>query len=131
MCNDFRLRAPIYCRNLRFSSTASRTRRARVPLRFRSLGTEWRSSAARAVRDPQGDARLGACRRRNIQLQQVIGSHLDVATFVIAAIAVSDRPAELEPAKAIASIPMARIEPRIAFVLSHLLNSRCSFGDIF
>jgi hypothetical protein len=63
-------------------------------------------------------------------LQQVIATHFDVATSVLAAIAASDRPAELEPAKAIASIPMARIEPRIAFVSSHLLNSRCSFGDI-
>ena len=36
-----------------------------------------------------------------------------VATFALSAIAVSDRPKELEPAKAIASIPIARIEPRI------------------
>ena len=61
----------------------------------------------------------------------VVATHLDVATFVIAAIAMSVCPAELEPAKAIAIIPMASIEPRIAFVSSYLLNSRCSFGDIF
>ena len=82
------------------------------------------------VRDPQGDARLRATRRRTIRFK-VIGIHLDATTFVLAAIATSDRPAEFEPAKAIAIIPMARIEPRIAFVLSHLSNSRCSFGDIF
>jgi len=64
-------------------------------------------------------------------LQKVIGTYLDATTFVLAPIATSDRPAEFEPAKAIAIIPMASIEPRIAFVLSHLLNSRCSFGDIF
>ena len=76
-------------------------------------------------------ATLASVLTADYPLQQVIETHLDVATFVLAAIAASDRPAELEPANAIASIPMARIEPRIAFVSSHLWNSRCSFGDIF
>ena len=53
-----------------------------------------------------------------------------LATFGLSAMAASGRPEELEPAKAIASIPIARIEPRIVLALSHLLNSRSSFGVI-
>ena len=53
-----------------------------------------------------------------------------LATFGLSAMAASGRPEELEPAKAMASIPIARIEPRIVFALSHLLNSRSSFGVI-
>jgi hypothetical protein len=47
-------------------------------------------------------------------LESVDRTHRNVvATFALSVIAVSDRPKELEPAKAIASIPIARIEPRI------------------
>jgi len=99
---------------------------------FRGLEVDHHRQSRAVDRNPERIAATPPCwPRQDHPLQQIIDTHLDVATFVIAAIAVSDRPAELEPAKAIAIIPMARIEPRIAFVLSHLLNSRCSFGDIF
>jgi hypothetical protein len=68
---------------------------------------------------------------RSPSLESLDRTHRNVvATFALSVIAVSDRPKELEPAKAIASIPIARIEPRIVLALSHLLNSRSSFGVI-
>jgi hypothetical protein len=53
--------------------------------------------------------------------------YLDVATsedFGLSVTAESGRPTEFKPAKAIASIPTAMIKPKMAFALSHRLNSR-------
>jgi hypothetical protein len=49
-------------------------------------------------------------------------THFDAVT--VESSAPSGRPAELRPAKAIANIPIAKIEPRTAFALSHPSNSR-------
>jgi hypothetical protein len=50
-------------------------------------------------------------------------THFDAVTLK-RTVAPSGLPAELRPAKAIANIPIAKIEPRTAFALSHPSNSR-------
>jgi hypothetical protein len=58
-------------------------------------------------------------------------SHFDDRVTLENSIVPLGCPGELRPAKAIAKIPIARIEPSMAFVLSHLsLNFSCSSGDI-
>jgi len=52
-------------------------------------------------------------------------THFDAVTLK-GTVAASELPAELRPAKAIANIPIAKIEPRTAFALSHLSNP-CGF----
>jgi hypothetical protein len=50
-------------------------------------------------------------------------THFDAVTLK-GTVAPSGLPAELRPAKAIANIPIAKIDPRTAFALSHPSNSR-------
>src|SRR6185436_17003970 len=52
--------------------------------------------------------------------------HFDAVTLENS-VAASGGPAELRPARAIATIPIARIEPRRVFALTHPSNSRGFF----
>jgi hypothetical protein len=50
--------------------------------------------------------------------------------LVLLATAASRDPADMEPATAIAIIPAAKIDPNMAFAVSHRLNARWFSGDI-
>src|SRR5215813_8660290 len=63
--------------------------------------------------------------RTGVLLRRGGRSHFNEVSLE-SSIAPSGRPAGLRPAKAIASIPIAKSEPRTAFALSHLSNS-CGF----
>jgi hypothetical protein len=50
--------------------------------------------------------------------------------LVLLVTAASRGPADMEPATAIAIMPAVKIDPNIAFALSHRLNARWFSGDI-
>jgi hypothetical protein len=50
--------------------------------------------------------------------------------LVLLATAASRGPADMEPANAIAIMPAVKIDPNMAFALSHRLNVRWSSADI-
>jgi hypothetical protein len=67
----------------------------------------------------------------HITANRLNSSHFDDRVTLENSIVPLGCPGELRPAKAIAKIPIARIEPSMAFVLSHLsFNFSCSSGDI-
>jgi hypothetical protein len=72
--------------------------------------------------------RYGECRvvhhgKNRPPMAEMGRTHFDAVTLK-GTVAPSGLPAELRPAKAIANIPIAKIEPRTAFALSHPSNSR-------
>jgi hypothetical protein len=66
----------------------------------------------------------------HVTANRLNSSHFDDRVTLENCVAPLGCPGELRPAKAIAKIPIARIEPSTAFVLSHPLNFSCSSGDI-
>jgi hypothetical protein len=58
------------------------------------------------------------------------GSGITPEALVLLATAASPGPADMKPATAIAIIPAAKIDPNMAFALSHRLNARWFSGDI-
>lgn len=66
----------------------------------------------------------------HVTANRLNSSHFDDRVTLENCVAPLGCPGELRPAKAIAKIPIARIEPSTPFVLSHPLNFSCSSGDI-
>ena len=112
--------APIVCSNCAGAVNAF--------LRAGSLRPHAPQASGSLTRDAQGHVNAGEGPGRHPLLRGHRDPLETLATFGVAAIAASDRPAELAPATAIASMLIVKIEPRIAFAFKPAIEFVLSFG---